>query len=587
MDNTSRFEELGCISVPRDRDFANFLTDLEPEIKSICPDFESAKLPEGTHTILDTALQHRLDDFDLLPEKVIHKNPLFGKRIITQAHDLPVKLIPLLKHTHILNQVSSIFGTDDVVLVNGSIHANYPGSSENDKQYHSDTANFTSPKKALRCVVKNKFVLNVQVFLDDVDFDIAPTKILLGTHRPENHLSINSEVSRRLGLPDNQYNLVQSNWIYEELIEDFKLNPIYVTGERGGISLMNSSLLHGATKNISNNRVRRIAILNFARRSDPFRRVYPFKKSKTFYDSLKEPGPVFDIYRTSAKAYVHIFGRLKKLLNKIKESFSRALNRIIKPYYSIQRLLRIVEKAQNKILKVEREYLNIGAGPVWKHERFTTIDQCFDTNADLGRINFDLVKDLPLPFQDDTFKGIYSSHCFEHLTDIEIKNILKEAYRVLKKGGTIRVVVPDMGAMFDAYDKRDGTFADWFRAKQAMPGHNWFKDSWLRLNTRSFAGHVVDQFTDEELYKIYEQNNREDFIKSILNAAESNPSYLNVPNAHKSFWTPDKFVKKFQELDFKKCLSVKKGVTRDKVFSNGVVFDNTLPGKSVIVEATK
>jgi len=37
---------------------------------------------------------------------------------------------------------------------------------------------------------------------------------------------------------------------------------------------------------------------------------------------------------------------------------------------------------------------------------------------------------------------------------------------------------------------------------------------------------------------------------------------------------------KFEELG---CL----GISKDKVFSNGVVFDNTLPGKSVIVEATK
>ena len=144
-----------------------------------------------------------------------------------------------------------------------------------------------------------------------------------------------------------------------------------------------------------------------------------------------------------------------------------------------------------------------------------------------------------------------------------------------------------MGAMFDAYDKRDGTFADWFRAKQAMPGHNWFKDTWLRLNTRSFAGHVVDQFTDEELYKIYEQNNREDFIKIVLDKANSSPEYLNVPNSHKSFWTPESFVKEFEDIGFKDCLNVKKGSTRDKVFKNGVVFDNTLPTKSVIVEASK
>lgn len=588
MNNVLKFEELGCLGISKDKDFADFLSELEPEIKAICPDYESGEVPSSPHTLLDTALQHRLDDYDLLPEQVVHENPLFGKRIITQAHDLPKKLIPLLEHSHILNHVSSILGTSEIVLINGSIHGNYPGSSENDMQYHADTGNFTNLKKALSCVSENKFVLNVQVFLDDVDDQIAPTRILLGTHKPDSHLAINSLVSKRLGLPNNQFNLIQSNWIYEELIEDFNLNPVYVKGERGEIHLMNSGLLHGSNKNISNDKVRRIAILNFARKSDHFfGRIYPYKKSKLFYESLEDPHPIFDIYKKSGQPYVHILGRVDKFLGKIQKLLTRTLNRIMKPYYLIQRLLRTGEKTLNKLIKVNREYLNIGAGPVWQHERFIAIDQCFETDEALGRINVDLVKDIPLPFEDNSFKGIYSSHCFEHLTEQEITKILEELYRVLESGGTIRVVVPDMGAMFDAYDKRDGTFADWHRAKQGMSGHNWFKDSWLRLNTRSFAGHVVDQFEDEKLYEIYNQKNREDFIKTILNAAESNPSYLNVPNAHKSFWTPDKLVKKFQELDFKKCLSVKKGVTRDKVFSNGVVFDNTLPGKSVIVEATK
>lgn len=120
-----------------------------------------------------------------------------------------------------------------------------------------------------------------------------------------------------------------------------------------------------------------------------------------------------------------------------------------------------------------------------------------------------------------------------------------------------------------------------------MSGQNWFKDSWLRLNTRSFAGHVVDLFNDQELYDMYENNSRDEFINKVLIRAVSIPNYFNIPNAHKSYWTTDKLVKQLQELGFKNFLSVKKGVARDKLFSNGLVFDNTFPEKSVIVEATK
>lgn len=582
------FNENGYVQIPKNENFADFLSELAPDIKGLCPDYESKEVPIGKYSLLDTALRHRLDEEKLLPAEVVHENPLFGKRISIQAHDLPKNLIPLLQHPHILDNVASVLGTSDIVLLNATIAASYPGNTGNDKQYHCDTANFSDGVKALDCVSQNKFVVNVQVFLDDVDVNLAPMKILPGTHKCNTHLAINSLVSERLGLPDNKDNLVQSNWIYNELIEDFNLIPEALSGERGGISLMNSSVLHAASENLTSSKVRRVAILNYAKRTDRhFRRVYPLKKSKLFLSKIENLTPLFDNYNKSSQLTPHILGRIQKVVNKISEVSARNINRIFHPYYSIMRIRRTFERIINNAGNVEREYLNIGAGPVWLHERFIVIDQCFDSNESLGRLNFNLVHDLPIPFNDNFFKGVYSSHCLEHLNEKEVTTVLKEAHRILRPGGTLRIVVPDMGRIFDAYDQRDASYADWFRKKQHMPGHNWFKDSWLRLNTRSFAGHVVDLFDDEELYSMYENNNREEFVSKIYSRAESNPSYLNVPNAHKSYWTPDTLLKKFEELGFQNCQSVKKGVSRDKAFTNGVVFDNTLPGRSVIVEGTK
>ena len=102
-----------------------------------------------------------------------------------------------------------------------------------------------------------------------------------------------------------------------------------------------------------------------------------------------------------------------------------------------------------------------------------------------------------------------------------------------------------------------------------------------------FAGHVVDLFDDKQLYKMYSENSRDDFVTKILLRADSCPSYRHVPNSHKSYWTPDRLVSKFQELGFRNCAHTIKGITRDKVFSNGMVFDNTLPVNSIIVEGTK
>lgn len=49
-----------------------------------------------------------------------------------------------------------------------------------------------------------------------------------------------------------------------------------------------------------------------------------------------------------------------------------------------------------------------------------------------------------LPFESDSFDVVYSSHFLEHLNVEQAEFILREAYRVLKKGGIIRIVVPDL-----------------------------------------------------------------------------------------------------------------------------------------------
>lgn len=54
----------------------------------------------------------------------------------------------------------------------------------------------------------------------------------------------------------------------------------------------------------------------------------------------------------------------------------------------------------------------------------------------------DLTK--PLPFSNSSFQSIYSSHTLEHLFYNDALELLRESHRILKKGGIIRIVVPDL-----------------------------------------------------------------------------------------------------------------------------------------------
>jgi ubiquinone/menaquinone biosynthesis C-methylase UbiE len=64
-----------------------------------------------------------------------------------------------------------------------------------------------------------------------------------------------------------------------------------------------------------------------------------------------------------------------------------------------------------------------------------------------------LVHDLtkPLPLGDNTISVIYASHVLEHLYLIDAQKLLLECNRVLRPGGLIRLVVPDLRSMAANY----------------------------------------------------------------------------------------------------------------------------------------
>jgi len=58
-----------------------------------------------------------------------------------------------------------------------------------------------------------------------------------------------------------------------------------------------------------------------------------------------------------------------------------------------------------------------------------------------GVDNLDLTN-LPTPYMDNQFDGIYSEHFIEHMHKYQGINFFKEAHRILRSGGVIRTVWP-------------------------------------------------------------------------------------------------------------------------------------------------
>lgn len=92
----------------------------------------------------------------------------------------------------------------------------------------------------------------------------------------------------------------------------------------------------------------------------------------------------------------------------------------------------------------ENLLLNLACGQTY-HEQWVNIDQFQED----GVSACDLTK--PLPFDDQSFAVLYCSHFLEHLRDKEARGFLRECMRVLRPGGILRLVVPDLEDMARDY----------------------------------------------------------------------------------------------------------------------------------------
>jgi predicted SAM-dependent methyltransferase len=90
-----------------------------------------------------------------------------------------------------------------------------------------------------------------------------------------------------------------------------------------------------------------------------------------------------------------------------------------------------------------------------------------------------------LPLDDYSVDYIYSSHVFEHFEKWILLEILKECKRVLKKGGVMRIVIPDLKKMIRDYKGADNFCREFYGFKKDVKnpfklfirGHEWMYDN--------------------------------------------------------------------------------------------------------------
>ncbi len=129
-------------------------------------------------------------------------------------------------------------------------------------------------------------------------------------------------------------------------------------------------------------------------------------------------------------------------------SFARPLT----SYTKVQSVVSVVRRNRRwqtaRAGVIDKHYLNVGCGPN-THREFINLEYNWLPGIDLC---WDLTKGLPL--EDRSMTGIFSEHCLEHFSLPTARLVVDDLFRVLRPGGTIRIVVPDAGMYLDTYQRQ-------------------------------------------------------------------------------------------------------------------------------------
>lgn len=132
------------------------------------------------------------------------------------------------------------------------------------------------------------------------------------------------------------------------------------------------------------------------------------------------------------------------------------------------------------------ERLNVGCGKHY-HEDWVNLDlQSNDPKVLCHDVN------QGIPFSEDKFEAVYHSHILEHLSPQQGRELIYECFRVLKPGGTLRVVVPDLEEIAQLYLTMHEQA--WKGDERASVNYHWMKMELLDQMVRHQSGGLMGPY---------------------------------------------------------------------------------------------
>ncbi len=242
----------------------------------------------------------------------------------------------------------------------------------------------------------------------------------------------------------------------------------------------------------------------------------------------------------------------------------------------------------------EKLLINLGAG-AWECPGWTNLDystQWYEkAHSNKKYIEYNIRED-DIPYDDNTVSCIYCSHVIEHIEDEHDEKMMKECFRVLKKGGVLRIACPDAEFIWKMTKTVGKEWWSWRKRWCQMYGVEWNSIRPVDLLVREIATPRMKGYGKlygtENAYMDYENAfmsmSMEDFLKYITKELEYDEEKVGD---HINYWTFEKLENTLKKAGFR---TVVRSRYLGSVSANMQIkefFDLTEPGMSLYVEAIK
>ena len=164
------------------------------------------------------------------------------------------------------------------------------------------------------------------------------------------------------------------------------------------------------------------------------------------------------------------------------------------------------------------------------------------------RIEYD-IRSQNIPYKDNTVDNIYCCHVVEHIETEYVEKFFKESFRVLKKGGVLRIVCPDSEFLYSVLSFKN----DWLNWNKTQD-HTISNSNW-----EFFVEEMANHKLNLENYGLKYPIETYDY-KDLLKELRTNPIFdISNVGKHINNWDFNRLASFGHKFNFSKIINSKSG----------------------------